>query len=153
MSKTASLWLVMGMAASIAAPAAAQNTPSAQPDAARVRELIQQALQQTQPQGQAPAGATTAVFTTAGPKVNLTIDEAVQRGADKNIDIAVARITPQLTDFTIAGLEANYRLNLTSATSNTRNTRLPTQITQGITAPTTSTTTNWSSGIAQNLYR
>jgi outer membrane protein TolC len=142
----------MGMAASMAAPAAAQTTPGAQPDAARVRELIQQALQQT-PQGQSPAGAPTAIFTTAGPKVNLTIDEAVQRGGDKNIDIAVARITPQLTDFTIAGLEANYRLNLTSATSNTRNTRLPTQITQGITTPTTSTTTNWSSGIAQNLYR
>ena len=80
MSKTASFWLVMGMAASIATPAAAQNTPGAQPDAARVRELIQQALQQTQPQGQAPAGAPTAVFTTAGPRVNLTIDEAVQRG-------------------------------------------------------------------------
>jgi len=152
-SKTASLWLVMGMAASIAAPAAAQNTPSAQPDAARVRELIQQALQQTQPQGQAPAGAPTAVFTTAGPKVNLTIDEAVQRGADKNIDIAVARITPQLTDFTIAGLEANYRLNLTSSANNTKATTLPQQTTQGITQPTTSVRENWSAGLAQNLWK
>jgi outer membrane protein TolC len=85
--------------------------------------------------------------------VDLTIQDAVARATDKNIDIAVARITPRLTDFTLAGLEANYLLNLTSATSNTRNTRLPSQITQGITQPTTSTTTSWSTGIAQNLYR
>jgi outer membrane protein len=152
-SKTASFWLAIGLAASVAAPAAAQQGTSSQPDAAHVRELIQQAMQQAPPQTQSPAGAPTQVFSTAGPHVDLSIEDAVKRGADKNIDIAVARITPQLTDFTIAGLEANYRLNLTSATSNTRNTRLPTQITQGITAPTTSTTTNWSSGIAQNLYR
>jgi outer membrane protein len=152
-SKTASFWLGIGLAASVAAPAAAQQGTSSQPDAAHVRELIQQAMQQAPPQTQSPAGAPTQVFSTAGPHVDLSIEDAVKRGADKNIDIAVARITPQLTDFTIAGLEANYRLNLTSATSNTRNTRLPTQITQGITAPTTSTTTNWSSGIAQNLYR
>ena len=85
--------------------------------------------------------------------MDLTIEEAVQRGAEKNIDIAVARITPQLTDFTIAGLEANYRLNLTSSANNTNsNTRLPQQTTQGITAPTTSVRRRTGrAGIAQNL--
>ena len=29
---------------------------------------------------------------------------------ERNIDIGVARITPRLADFTIAGLEANYRV-------------------------------------------
>jgi len=152
-SKTASFWLGLGLAASIGAPAGAQQPAAPQPDTARVRELVQQALQQAQPQSQSPAAAPTDVFTTAGPRVNLSIEEAVQRGAEKNIDIAVARITPQLTDFTIAGLEASYRLNLTSSTSNQRNTRLPNLTTQGILTPTTSTLTSWSGGIAQNLWK
>jgi outer membrane protein len=99
-----------------------------------------------------PASAQ-APFVTPGPRVDLSIQDAVTRALEKNIDIAVARITPRLTDFTLAGLEASYRLNLTSATSNNRTTRLPQQITQGITAPATSTTTSWSSGIAQNLWK
>jgi len=148
-SKTASFWVGLGLAASIGAPAGAQQPAASQPDAARVRELVQQA----QPQSQSPAAAPAEIFTTAGPRVNLSIEEAVQRGAEKNIDIAVARITPQLTDFTIAGLEASYRLNLTSSTSNQRNTRLPNLTTQGILTPTTSTLTSWSGGIAQNLWK
>ena len=153
MSKTASFWIGMGVAAAIAAPAAAQQAPNAAPDPAHVRELIRQAAQQAQPQSQSPAGAPTQTFVTAGPRVNLTIEEAVQRGAEKNIDIAVARITPQLTDFTIAGLEANYRLNLTSSANNTKATTLPQQTTQGINTPTTSVRENWSAGLAKNLYR
>jgi outer membrane protein len=153
LSKTASFWIGMGVAAAIVAPAAAQQAPAGAPDPAHVRELIRQAAQQAQPQSQSPAGAPTAIFMTAGPRVNLTIDEAVQRGGEKNIDIAVARITPQLSDFSIAGLEASYRLNLTSSANNTKSTTLPQQITQGITAPTTSIRESWSAGIAKNLYR
>ncbi len=153
MSKTASFWIGMGVAAAIAAPAAAQQSANAAPDPAHVRELIRQAAQQAQPQSQGPAGAPTQIFVTAGPRVNLTIDDAVQRGTEKNIDIAVARITPQLTDYTIAGLEANYRLNLTSSANNTKATTLPQQTTQGINTPTTSVRESWSAGLAKNLYR
>ena len=94
-----------------------------------------------------------APFVTTGPRVDLSIEEAVARARDKNIDIGVARITPRLTDFTIAGLEANYRLNLTSQANNARVSTLPSQTTQGFTTTTTSMTQNWSGGIAQNLYR
>ena len=51
--------------------------------------------------------------------MDLSIEDAVARARDKNIDIAVARITPRLTDFSIAGLEANYRVNLTAARTST----------------------------------
>ncbi|MEN3337528.1 MAG: outer membrane protein [Acidobacteriota bacterium] len=153
MSKTASFWTGLGLALTITAPAAAQQAPTGSPDPAHVRELIQQAMQQAQPQGQSRAGAPTQIFMTAGPRVNLTIEEAVQRAAEKNIDIAVARITPQLTDFTLAGLEASYRLNLTSSANNTKQTTLPQQTTQGINKPTTSVRENWSAGIAKNLWR
>ena len=147
MSKTASFWTAAVMATAMAAPAAAQ-----QPSDAHVKELVQQALAQTQGAApQAPA-APAAPFATPGPKLDLTIEEAVQRAMEKNLDISVARITPRLTDFTIAGLEANYRVNLTSATSNNRNTQLPRNFTQGFSQPTTSMQQSWSAGIAQNLW-
>jgi outer membrane protein len=92
-------------------------------------------------------------FVTVGPRVDLSIEEAVARARDKNIDIGVARITPRLTDFTIAGLEANYRLNLTSAASDQRVRTLPSRTTEGLSGITTSTTAAWQAGIAQNLYR
>ena len=93
------------------------------------------------PPGQTPvapvaAPAQSAPFHTAGPRVDLSIEEAVARAREKNIDIGVARITPRLTDFTIAGLEASYRLNLTSSGNNQRQTQLPRLSTQGISAPT-----------------
>ena len=117
------------------APAAAQ-TPAATPNAAPMTVAPQQ-----------PA------FVTPGARVDLSIEEAVARSREKNIDIAVARITPRLTDYSIAGLEANYRFNLTSQANNARVSTLPSQTTQGITTVTTSMTQNWSGGIAKNLYR
>ena len=147
MSKTARTLAAAGLVLGVAFPAVAQD-----PSIEHVRALIAQAQAQTGAASQSPVVPPTP-FVTPGPRVDITIEDAVARGTEKNIDIAVARITPRLTDFTLAGLEASYRLNLTSATSNNHNTRLPSQITQGITAPTTSTTTSWSSGIAQNLWK
>jgi outer membrane protein len=92
------------------------------------------------------------VFVTPGPRVDLSIEEAVARARDKNIDIGVARITPRLTDFTIAGLEANYHLNLTAATNQQRSTVLPTVTTQGVTTITPTSTTGWSSGFSKNMW-
>jgi outer membrane protein TolC len=136
----------------MAAPAAAQQKANAADnEASHVRTLIQQAMQQVQPQ--TPAAPTGTPFTTPGTRVDLSIQEAVQRGLEKNIDIAVARITPRLTDFTILGLEANYKINLTSAAANTRTTDLPRVTTQGIAEPTTNMRENWSAGIAQNLWK
>ena len=149
MKQIARIWITATMAVAIASPALGQQQTDEEKNAAHVRDLIQQAMQQVQPL--APAVASLP-FQTPGPRVDLSIDEAVQRGTERNIDIAVARITPRLTDFTILGLEANYRVNLTSALNNTRNTELPRQTIQGIQAPTTSTREAWSAGIAQNLW-
>jgi outer membrane protein TolC len=101
----------------------------------------------------APGQKTT--FVTPGPRVDLSIEEAVARAREKNIDIGVARITPRLTDFTIAGLEASYRLNLTSSGNSSRVNQPATNATQGVAAGTNqlTQTTAWNGGIAQNLYR
>ena len=126
-------------------------TVAQEPSNEHVRALIAQAMQSAAPGGaQGPVAPLT--FATAGPRADLSIQEAVQRAMERNIDISVARITPRLTDFTLLGLEANYRLNLTSAAGNTRTTDLPRVTTQGISEPTTSMRENWSAGIAQNLW-
>jgi outer membrane protein TolC len=94
----------------------------------------------------------TAPFVTAGPRVDLSIEEAVTRARERNIDIGVARITPRLTDFTIAGLEAFYRPNLTSTLGNRSNTQAITNQTQGGTGNSQKTATvSWQSGFAQNM--
>jgi outer membrane protein len=147
---TAGAGLVAALVA--APPAFAQKQKDADIDPAHVRELVQQALQQVPPVPQTPAGQRTP-FVTPGPRVDLSIQDAVQRATDKNIDIGVARITPRLTDFSIAALEANYRINLTSAASNQKQTQLPRVTTQGISQPTSSMNEAWSAGIAQNLFR
>jgi len=131
-SKTA-LLAAAGLIFASAFPAAAQNTNLERARALIAQVQAQQAQGQGTPQGGLPAVApVNAPFRTPGPVVDLGIESAVQRAMEKNIDIAVARITPRLTDFTIAGLEANYRVNLTSATSTNSNTRLPQRITQEI---------------------
>ena len=103
-----------------------------------------------------PAAAQkTAPFVTTGPRVDLSIEEAVARAREKNIDIGVARITPRLTDFTLAGLEAAYRPNLTSTGNSSRVNTPATNATQGVAAGTNqlTSTTSWNGGLAQNLYR
>jgi outer membrane protein len=44
-----------------------------------------------------------------GTRVELTLDDAVQRALERNLDIAVERLNPQTYDYTLAGLAANYR--------------------------------------------
>jgi len=100
----------------------------------------------------AAATQKTAPFVTAGPRVDLSIEEAVAHAREKNIDIGVARITPRLTDFTIAGLEANYRPNATSTVGNRSNTQAITNQTQGGTGTSQHTgTVSWQGGLAQNM--
>jgi outer membrane protein len=146
---TAVAGLVVALAA--ATPAFAQKQRDTDIDPAHVRELVQQALQQVQPVPQ-PAAGQRIPFTTPGPRVDLTIQDAVQRGADKNIDIAVARITPRLTDFSLAALEANYRPNVTSSVANRSNRSPVTNQTQGATGNSLQTgTVSWQGGFAQNM--
>jgi outer membrane protein TolC len=103
------------------------------------------------PQTVAPSQRT-APFVTAGARVDLSIEEAVSRAREKNIDIGVARITPRLTDFTIASLEANYRPNVTSTVGNRSNTQAITNQTQGGTGSSQHTgTVSWQGGLAQNM--
>ena len=124
-------------------PAPAQPAAPAQTPAPAPAAVVTTPVQPTPP------------FVTAGPRVDLSIEDAVARARDRNIDIAVARITPRLTDFTLAGLEANYRLNLTTSTNASKVSTPATNATQGVAVGTNQNTNTvaWNGGIAQNLYR
>jgi outer membrane protein TolC len=108
------------------------------------------AAQQPAPVQQPPAAP--AQFRTAGPRVDLSLEDAVARARDKNIDIAVARITPRLSDFSLAALDAAYRPNITSSFFNRSNTTAITNQTQGGTGDTQHTgTVSWQGGMGQNM--
>src|SRR5262245_18163056 len=52
-----------------------------------------------------------------GPRVPLTIDEAIKLALDHNLDISVQRYNQQTFDATLAGLRAVYSPTLTSTVS------------------------------------
>jgi outer membrane protein TolC len=132
---------VAAVAFSVAAPASAQDTD-------RVKELIQQALaQQAQPTQPAPA---TGLTPRTGPVVNLTEEEAVNRAAERNLNIASERITPQTWDFSLAAAHAFYQPTVTSMVRNQSATQLPNTIFEGGTK-VDSDTRNWNAGVQQQM--
>ena len=50
----------------------------------------------------------------AGPTVALTLDDAVRFALERNLDIAVQRLNPQLQDIAIATAKTFYGPSLTS---------------------------------------
>jgi cell division protein FtsI/penicillin-binding protein 2 len=56
----------------------------------------------------APAAGQVLAPGAPAPQVTLTLDEAVQRALDRNLDIAVERLAPQALDFSLAALRANF---------------------------------------------
>jgi outer membrane protein len=124
---------------------------SAGPDPQQVSEerlaaLMQQALAQAG--AQTPPDA--AQLPGPGVGVELTIDEAVARALDRNLDIAVERLSPQAFDFSLAALRAAYRPALTSTISQNNLVQLPTsQLVGGTRVEQDSQTFNF--GMAQAL--
>ena len=94
------MWIVSSRAAVAAALAVTAVTAGAQPTpAGRVDDLIAQArsrLAAVQTPG-------------AGPRIDLTLDEAVARALERNLDLAVQRLNPQVFDLNLAQQLAAYR--------------------------------------------
>src|SRR5919109_401821 len=67
----------------------------------------------------------------AGAEAALTLDEAVARSLERNLDIAVERLNPRTFDFSIAALNANYRPTLNSTVASRSATSFTTSQTAG----------------------
>ena len=149
MSKSATFMTALGLAAALASPVAAQQktTKSDAPSDARVKELIAQAQANLQ---QPVSGQKPAAGTSQGPRADLTADEAVARALERNVTLASQRLTPRLSDYTIAATWANYRPSLTSTFINNSKTQLPSTTVEGGDI-VHNDTSNWNAGLAQNM--
>ena len=128
-----------------AAPAFAQDTEQERIDAI-TRDAVRQFAEarageeQTRPTNPPQPGV----------RVELTLDDAVKRALEQNLDIAVERLNPQTFDFSIASLQANYKpifnsnYGLRSATTFTRS-----QTAGGDILTTDTLTAN--NGVTQNM--
>lgn len=124
----------------------------AQVSDARIRELIKQAAAQanvanpTQPPAPTPAAQTR-------PVVRLALEEAVKLALDRNLDIAVQRLNPEINDIAVTGVRAVYRPTFTSTVGPQSVTQLPTsqlQLGQGGAATVIDTMT-YNAGLAQQI--
>jgi outer membrane protein TolC len=129
-----------------AAPAGAQQISEA-----RIRELIKEAAQQTATTmpaevPQAPAGAR--------PVVHLTLEDAVKLALDRNLDIAVQRLNPEINDIAIASVASVYHPSLISTISSASNKNPATSTLSGsnqVGAPVETTQNIYNAGVSQNV--
>jgi outer membrane protein len=135
----------------MAAPATAQTTS----DSARLDDIARQAAQtfaearlgsneteaQTRPTAPPPP---------VGVRVELTLDAAVERALDRNLDLAVERLNPQTFDFSLAALDATYRPNFVSNFGVRSQTAFTRSQTAGGDILTTDTLTG-NNGVTQNV--
>jgi outer membrane protein TolC len=85
-----------------------------------------------------------------GMKVELTLDEAVKRALERNLDIAVERLNPQTFDWALASLRRSYAPNLTSNLGMRSQSQFPRSQTAGADMLVTETITA-NNGVTQNL--
>jgi outer membrane protein TolC len=133
------------MTAMVAGSASAQDAGKD-----HVKELIAQALQQA---GQTPTGAGGQPAPVAkGPTTSLSADEAVRRALERNLDIQVQRLEPQLLDLQVASLWANYKPTMTSSLFTQNATSLPTSQLQALGGSTINDESlQWNGGMTQNF--
>ena len=106
-TRTLNVWALMVALAAVATTASAQTPagPSAAPkapQAAQDRYIVGQAKPPV------VAGRNT---------MDLTIDDAIQRALDRNIDLKVQRYNPQLTDYSIKQTRAAYMPTFTESST------------------------------------
>jgi outer membrane protein len=152
MTRNGSNWTVVAVLAlmtivtGLAAPARAQQISEA-----RIRELIKQAADPSRmlqpPTTAQPAGDTRSA-------VALTLDDAVKFALDRNLDIAVQRLNPEINDLTYASTRSVYHPSLTSVVSTQSTTNPATSTLSGgntVGAPIVAGLTNYNAGLAQSI--
>jgi outer membrane protein TolC len=118
---------VLGVLAFVS-PAAAQTAGVRFPRSLVINEqALQAALQAPR---QAPGALPPP--TSAGPRVALTVDEALKMALDHNLDISVQRVNQQTYDINLASLRAVYVPTLSTTVSTQTNVTQPTSTTAGL---------------------
>src|SRR5215216_3145387 len=92
-----------------AIPASAQSRLKLPPNVFSVSQVVT---------GQAAAAPLPVRSDTAGPRVSLTLEDAVKRALENNLDIAVQRIGQQVFDVNLASIRSVYSPTVSSLISN-----------------------------------
>ena len=132
---------------SLATPARAQQVSEA-----RIRELIKQA-QDPASRLQVPATPSPGGTADNRPVVALSLDDAVKFALDRNLDIAVQRLNPEINDIAYASIKSVYHPAVTSQLSTQSMTNASTTTVSGGTAgaPIVSGVTSYNGGLAQSI--
>jgi outer membrane protein len=140
------------LAAAIVLAATAARAQQVSP-ASSLDGLVRQAAERfARTRGSGPTPAPGEQQSAAGPTRSLTIDEAVKLALDKNLDIAVQRLAPQMYDFSLASVKAAYLPTFTTLIGDQHQTAVPVSLLTGGQQVTTSTGTV-NGQFTQNLPR
>jgi outer membrane protein len=129
------------------APLCAQSTT----DRARLDEIARNAAQQfatIRAEGDQTRPATPIAGGT--PVIELTLDDAVERALDRNLELAVERLNPATFDLSLARIRAAYRPTVSTTFGQQSRINPPTSTLNGGTVVDNDTTT-YNSGISQAL--
>ncbi len=102
------------------------------------------AFAQTAPNPQEPQA-------TAPTTRKLTVEDAVKLALEHNLGVQVARVNPQIQDYTVAQARAGWALTLTSSFATNSNTQPPRNVFSGGTTRITNEQTSGSLGVQQNI--
>jgi outer membrane protein TolC len=120
-------------------------------DRARRAELARSAAQQfATARADGDQTRPTALVTTTTPRVELTLDEATARALERNLDIAVERLNPQLQELNLERIRASYRPVASSSVGQRAVVQPPTSQLNGGTIVQNDTST-YNAGINQAL--
>jgi outer membrane protein TolC len=122
----------------------------AQSESQRLSELARNAAQQFEAAKAEEQTRPAIPITTPGPTVELTLDEATARAVERNLDVAVERLNPQIQEFNLARLRASYRPVLNSSVGHRAVVQPPTnQLNGGLIVQNDTSTYN--GGVGQSL--
>jgi outer membrane protein TolC len=150
--KTSCALLTILTVAVMGTPSAAQTTS----ESARVDQIAREAAQKFNDARLAGRTETneqtrpTVPPAPPGARVELTLDNAVERALDRNLDLAVERLSPQTYDFSLAALDATFHPNLVSTFGLRSQTSFTRSQTAGGDILSTDTLTG-NNGVQQNL--
>jgi outer membrane protein len=136
------------LALAVAGPLSAQ-TPNNNDDKARTDGLVRQALERYAAGIETAASTRVAQDAPGAATVPLTLEDAVRRAVDNNLEMVVERLNPQTFDLTLAALRANYKPIATSRFGRQDNVRPPTSLLNPG-SPNVSTMT-YNGGLVQNV--
>jgi outer membrane protein TolC len=140
---------LIGCTAVLVALVAGARPVGAQITEARIKELIREA-EKTAEQIQGPSPVH---VPGEGPTIALTLDDAVRFALERNLDIAVQRLNPQLQDIAVATARTFYGPTVTSTLGQNQNVNAPTsqlQLSQGGGGVTNRTFT-YNAGMTKNF--